>query len=232
MYPGGGGEYHSVSKLAPVELPQLRELRISNGLPSFIIRGRLPALESVVWRKPDHTQVNSLPPTVRTLFLGGDFYQGIPNFRRLPNLRHYLIDGCDFWEGSSYWDDSYRQTGIANKNLYIKRTIEALPRGLETFTIFESLSMRLLPRDSLCSTISSALSNKGDCLPHTLKVQRASGELPSHFTQREWGSSLPLYEDPEFVHIRRTMESRNVQLVTGETSDPFSDLFRMSGVHA
>lgn len=209
-------------------LPHLREIRAVERLPMFILNASMPSLETLVWRNPDASQTEFLSrfPSLQSLALSGDWHQALPDFSSLPLLRSLLVDGSDHWANSSFWDAHYQQTGVQNKSHYLRSVLDALPRTLDSFTLVESLSLRLLPRDTLLEMLNSWAAEP--YLPRRFQLLYELGTIPKSF--KGTLPPRPLYEEPAFGELRATLARRNVEVDTGTTQSPFKDLFRLPGV--
>ncbi|KZV82557.1 hypothetical protein EXIGLDRAFT_729534 [Exidia glandulosa HHB12029] len=222
------------AKLQPLHMPRLRDLRIGGSIPPFLLRAKLPSLESFMWRNQssESSQLDFLPSTLRSLSLAGDSLQMVPYIRRFPALRHLLVDSSDLQVEQSFRTVSWRNHAAGAKSDYIQQIVENLPRNLHTFTLVESYYVRVLDRASICRILAHAIrvaaATRG--LPRTFKVLSIPGPLPPHFWNHQWAASMPIYECSGFTAVREALTSRGVEVVTGETEDPFSNMFLMPGV--
>lgn len=238
-------EHPDVEATPLAQLRYLRELRVSDRVPSFLLHRNLPALETLIWRNADVRQVHSIPPTVRRVSFSGDWAQ-IP-FGLLPNLRHALINGSDVWDGSSFFKRQCRETGDHSKRRFVQATLAALPPGLESFTLVESFAMRVVARDALCAILLAWANSDAERLPRTFKLLHQPGALPDHYFNK-WDSA-PIHLHAEFEVVKNLLLQKGVQVVLvsrcrdisrltssadsrmqGETDDPFAELFQLPGV--
>ncbi|EJD44075.1 hypothetical protein AURDEDRAFT_145157 [Auricularia subglabra TFB-10046 SS5] len=210
-------------------LPHLRELRAVERLPMFILNATMPSLHTLVWRNPEASQMGLLLrfTALDSLAISGDWHQALPDFARLPQLRNFLVDGSDHWANSSFWDAHYQQTGVQNKSRYLRSVLEAIPRTLDSFTLVESLSLRLVPRDALFEILNTWASDSR--LPRGFQLLYELGSVPPSF--KGTIAQRPLFEEPAFQELKATLSRKDIEVDTGMIQSPFKDLFRQPGVY-
>jgi len=195
-------------------LAQLRDLRITAGIPRCVSSATMPALETLLWSEPHRTQVSSLPRNLLRLAIAGDGCP--PRFDLQPNLREFVFDCADVWTGSSFWYSSMQAQGIQNKADQLRAVLRHLPEDdarLDRLTLVESLSLRLLPRATFIAEIQAMLS-RPTALPKTFCLLYEKGAVPIHRLDEDAIAKQPLYLEEDFAAVKNELEKKGVAVVT------------------